>query len=52
MSRPHYAEISVERLTKHYAKVRAVDDLSFTVHAGRVTGFLGRTAPARPPPCG
>lgn len=41
MSRPNYAEISVDRLTKHYTKVRAVDDLSFTVHGGRVTGFLG-----------
>src|SRR5690606_23760724 len=28
-------------LTKHYPKVRAVDDLSFTVEPGRVTGFLG-----------
>ncbi|MBO3736441.1 ABC transporter ATP-binding protein [Actinoplanes flavus] len=41
MSRPNHAEISVEHLTKQYSKVRAVDDLSFTVHAGRVTGFLG-----------
>jgi ABC-2 type transport system ATP-binding protein len=28
-------------LTKHYGKTVAVDDLSFTVQAGRVTGFLG-----------
>src|SRR5262245_33126937 len=28
-------------LTKVYPKVRAVDDLSFTVEPGRVTGFLG-----------
>ncbi|GGN54996.1 ABC transporter ATP-binding protein [Actinoplanes lobatus] len=41
MSRPNHTEISVEHLTKQYSKVRAVDDLSFTVHAGRVTGFLG-----------
>jgi ABC-2 type transport system ATP-binding protein len=41
VSRPSYTEISVEHLTKQYAKVRAVDDLSFTVNAGRVTGFLG-----------
>nr|WP_236642680.1 ABC transporter ATP-binding protein [Actinoplanes utahensis] len=33
--------MSVEHLTKQYAKVRAVDDLSFTVRSGRVTGFLG-----------
>jgi ABC-2 type transport system ATP-binding protein len=34
-------EISVERLTKRYGETLAVDDLSFTVDAGRVTGFLG-----------
>ena len=35
------AEITVERLTKRYGETLAVDDLSFTVAAGRVTGFLG-----------
>ena len=34
-------QIVVSHLTKHYRKVRAVDDLSFTVRSGRVTGFLG-----------
>jgi ABC-2 type transport system ATP-binding protein len=34
-------EIVVSHLTKHYKSLRAVDDLSFTVHSGRVTGFLG-----------
>ncbi len=34
-------QIVVAGLTKVYKKVRAVDDLSFTVEAGRVTGFLG-----------
>jgi len=34
-------QIVVDRLTKQYPKVRAVDDLSFTVEPGRVTGFLG-----------
>ncbi|MFC7527759.1 ABC transporter ATP-binding protein [Actinoplanes sp. GCM10030250] len=33
--------IVVEHLTKVYKNLRAVDDLSFTVRAGRVTGFLG-----------
>ncbi|MEV6298371.1 ABC transporter ATP-binding protein [Actinoplanes sp. NPDC051861] len=33
--------IVVEHLTKVYRTLRAVDDLSFTVRAGRVTGFLG-----------
>ncbi|HVL31609.1 MAG TPA: ATP-binding cassette domain-containing protein [Solirubrobacteraceae bacterium] len=34
-------EITVERLTKRYGETLAVDDLSFTVEAGHVTGFLG-----------
>src|SRR6266487_1430794 len=34
-------QIVVSGLTKHYSKVKAVDNLSFTVQPGRVTGFLG-----------
>ena len=34
-------QIVVSGLTKHYNTCRAVDDLSFTVEPGRVTGFLG-----------
>ena len=33
--------ISVQGLTKQYGDVRAVDDLTFDVRAGSVTGFLG-----------
>ena len=33
--------IEVERLTKRFGSTLAVDDLSFTVHPGKVTGFLG-----------
>jgi len=33
--------IEVSNLTKRYGKILAVDDLSFTVAAGQVTGFLG-----------
>ncbi|NUT51532.1 MAG: ABC transporter ATP-binding protein [Saccharothrix sp.] len=33
--------IEATGLTKHYGKTVAVDDLSFTVRPGRVTGFLG-----------
>jgi ABC-2 type transport system ATP-binding protein len=33
--------ITIERLTKKYGTTRAVDDVSFTAEAGRVTGFLG-----------
>jgi ABC-2 type transport system ATP-binding protein len=34
-------QIVVDHLTKQFRRVRAVDDLSFTVEPGRVTGFLG-----------
>ncbi|MFC6014749.1 ABC transporter ATP-binding protein [Plantactinospora solaniradicis] len=34
-------QIVVSGLTKHYGNVRAVDNLSFTIEPGRVTGFLG-----------
>jgi ABC-2 type transport system ATP-binding protein len=33
--------IEARNLTKHYGPIRAVDDLSFTVQPGVVTGFLG-----------
>ena len=33
--------IEAVRLRKHYGRTKAVDDLSFTVRPGRVTGFLG-----------
>ena len=35
------AAIEIRGLTKTFGQVRAVSDLSFTVDAGRVTGFLG-----------
>jgi ABC-2 type transport system ATP-binding protein len=34
-------ELEVRNLTKRYGATIAVDDLSFSVEAGRVTGFLG-----------
>jgi ABC-2 type transport system ATP-binding protein len=34
-------DVSVRGLTKHFGAVRAVQDLSFEVPAGQVTGFLG-----------
>src|SRR2546421_4468326 len=45
-------QIVVSGLTKQYRKVRAVDNLSFTVEPGRVTGFPGanghgKTTPLR-----
>jgi ABC-2 type transport system ATP-binding protein len=33
--------IDVRQLTKHYGRTVAVDDLTFTVEPGKVTGFLG-----------
>ena len=41
MSAPASDDIVVDHLTKQYKKLRAVDDLSFRVRSGRVTGFLG-----------
>jgi ABC-2 type transport system ATP-binding protein len=38
---PDDGRIVVEHLTKYFGKVRAVDDLSFEVEPGTVTGFLG-----------
>jgi ABC-2 type transport system ATP-binding protein len=38
---PSSPSIAVEGLTKRYGDVTAVDDLSFTVRPGAVTGFLG-----------
>lgn len=33
--------ISVEHLSKHYRKTKAVNDLSFQLRPGKITGFLG-----------
>ena len=38
---PEQPPIEVRGLTKRYGSTVAVDDLSFSVPAGRVTGFLG-----------
>jgi len=46
MSQSSRPVIEVRHLTKRYGPVLAVDDLSFTVAAGQVTGFLG---PGRSP---
>jgi ABC-2 type transport system ATP-binding protein len=34
--------IAVHALTKRYGRITAVDDLTFTLEPGRVTGFVGR----------
>ena len=33
--------VTVERLTKTYGKFKAVDDVSFVVHAGEIAGLVG-----------
>jgi len=33
--------IQTEELTKHYGKVRALEDLSLDIHTGEIFGFLG-----------
>jgi ABC-2 type transport system ATP-binding protein len=38
---PAVGVIAVDRLSKRFGTIQAVDDLSFTVQPGRVTGFLG-----------
>ena len=38
---PRSYPISIEHVTKSYGDTRVVDDLSFVVEPGRVTGFLG-----------
>jgi ABC-2 type transport system ATP-binding protein len=40
--------IEVHQLAKHYGTTVAVDGLSFTVHPGRVTGFLGPNGAGEP----
>jgi ABC-2 type transport system ATP-binding protein len=35
------ADIEVRRLSRTFGEIRAVDDASFTVPAGRLTGFVG-----------
>jgi ABC-2 type transport system ATP-binding protein len=39
--KPRTYPISIEHVTKRYGSAAAVDDLSFVVEPGRVTGFLG-----------
>jgi len=44
--------IEAHGLVKRYGCTMAVNDLSFSIRPGMVTGFLGPNAPGRPPPCG
>jgi len=44
------AVISVERLSRRFGRLLAVDRLTFEIDRGKVCGFLGRMAPVRRPP--
>ena len=44
--------IEARGLTKRYGDTLAVDDLSFRVEPGKITGFLGPNGAARPLRCG
>ena len=44
--------IEAHALSKRYGAVLAVDEVTFDVRPGVVTGFLGPNGPASPPRCG
>jgi ABC-2 type transport system ATP-binding protein len=44
--------IEAQHLTKRYGNTVAVDEVSFVVQPGRVTGFLGPNGAASRPRCG
>jgi ABC-2 type transport system ATP-binding protein len=44
--------IEIHNLLKHYGAIRAVDDLSFGVESGTITGFLGPNGSGKATTCG
>jgi ABC-type polysaccharide/polyol phosphate transport system ATPase subunit len=44
--------ITVSGLTRQYGKRLAVDDMTFDVAGGRVTGFVGPNGAGKSTPCG
>lgn len=42
--------LELRRLTKRYGRVTVLDDLSFTVGAGQMFGFVGANGAGRRPP--
>ena len=43
--------ISVHGLTKQFGRIRAVEELTFDVRPGQITGFLGPNGAGKPPLC-
>ncbi|HEV2580930.1 MAG TPA: hypothetical protein VGT44_08765 [Ktedonobacteraceae bacterium] len=44
--------VEVSNLTKSFGRVVAVDQVSFSIEAGKIYGLLGATARAKRPSCG
>jgi ABC-2 type transport system ATP-binding protein len=42
--------IEVQDFSRSYGSLLAVNHIDFQVAAGEIVGFLGPTAPAKPPP--
>jgi len=43
--------VEIEGVSRSFGNRQVLRDVSFSVVKGEVLGFLGPTAPARPPPC-
>ena len=44
--------LELHDINRSFGDRHVLRDVSFTVEPGRLTGFVGATVPARPPPCG
>ena len=42
--------LKVEKISKHFGQLKAVDELSFEVASGEVFGFLGQNGSGKAPP--
>lgn len=44
--------LEIKNISKSYASIQAVADVSLAVHPGEIVGFVGPNEPANPPRCG